>query len=81
MAPQSVLLGSLTLRIKGNHAYRLGVKVGDHLFCTIEPENRHSGNAVVYSKIVKRRYCWLCSRNTCQKIIKLCEESTDGNYG
>ena len=54
MAPQSVLLGSLTLRIKGNHAYRLGVKVGDHLFCTVEPENRHCGNAVVYSKIVKR---------------------------
>ena len=47
MASGSVLLGSLTSRIQGDHAYRSGVKVGDRLFCTIEPDNKHSDNAVV----------------------------------
>ena len=37
MASQSVLLGSLTSRIKGDHAYISGAKVGDCLFCTIKP--------------------------------------------
>ena len=44
---RSVLLGSLTSRIKGDRAYRFGVKVGDCLFCTIEPDNKHSDNAIV----------------------------------
>ena len=48
MASQSVLLGSLTSRIKGDHAYKSGVKVGDHLFCTIEPDNKHSDNAILF---------------------------------
>ena len=47
MASRSVLLGSLTSRIKGDHAYRSGVKVDDRLFCTIEPDNKHSDNAIV----------------------------------
>ena len=47
MAPRSVLLGSLTSMIKGDHAYRSGVKVGDRLFCTIEPDDKHSDNAIV----------------------------------
>ena len=47
MAFRSVLLGSLTSRIKGDRAYRFGVKVGDCLFCTIEPDNKHSDNAIV----------------------------------
>ena len=46
MASQSVLLGSLTSRIKGD-AYRSGVKVGDRLFYTIETDDKHSDNAVV----------------------------------
>ena len=44
---RSVLLGSLTSRIKGDHAYKSGVKVGDLLFCTLEPDNKHSDNAIV----------------------------------
>ena len=32
---------------KDNHAYRSGVKVGDRLFCTIDPDNKHSDNAIV----------------------------------
>ena len=47
LASQSVLLGSLTAWIKGDHAYRSGVKVGDRLFCTIKPDNKHSDNAIV----------------------------------
>ena len=47
IASESVLLGSLTSRIKGDHAYRSGVKVGDRLFCTIKPDNKHSDNAIV----------------------------------
>ena len=47
MASRSVLLESLTSRIKGDHAYRSGVKVGDRLFCTNEPNNKHSNNAIV----------------------------------
>ena len=47
MASRSVLLGSITSMIKGDHAYRSGVKVGDRLFCTIEPDNKHSDNATV----------------------------------
>ena len=47
MAPRSVLLGSLRSRIKDDHAYRSGVKVGDRLFFTIEPDNKHSDNAIV----------------------------------
>ena len=39
MASRSVLFRSLTLRIKGDHAYRSGVKDGDRLFCTNEPDN------------------------------------------
>ena len=35
MASRSVLLGSLTSRTKGGHAYRSGVEAGDRLFCTI----------------------------------------------
>ena len=46
MASRSILLGSLSSRIKGGHAYRFGVKVGDRLFCTIEPD-KHSNNANV----------------------------------
>ena len=53
MASRNVLLGSLTLTIKGDHAYRSGVKVGDRLFCTIEPNNKHSDNSIS-SKIGKR---------------------------
>ena len=47
MASRSVLLGSLTSRVKGDHAYRSGVKIGDRLFYTIEPNNKHIDNAVV----------------------------------
>ena len=47
MASRSVLLGSLTSRIIGDHAYRSGVKVGDRLFCTTESDNKHSDNAIV----------------------------------
>ena len=47
MASRSVLLVSLTSRIKDDHAYRSGVKVGDRLFCTIEPDNKHCYNAIV----------------------------------
>ena len=47
MASRSVLLESLTSRIKGDHAYRSGVKVGDRLFRTIQPDNKHSDNAIV----------------------------------
>ena len=43
MASQSVLLGSLTSRIKGDHAYRSG----DRLFFMIVPDNKHSDNAIV----------------------------------
>ena len=32
------------MRIKGDHTYRSGIKVGDRLFCTIEPD---SDNAIV----------------------------------
>ena len=46
MASRSVLLGSLTSRTKGGHAYRSGVKAGDRLFCTIEPDNKHSDNTI-----------------------------------
>ena len=48
MASQSVLLGSLTSRIEGDHAYRSGMKVGDCLFCTIEPDNKHSDNIIAF---------------------------------
>ena len=47
MASLSVLLRSLTSRIKGDHAYKSGVKVGDRLLCTTEPDNKHSDNAIV----------------------------------
>ena len=47
MASRSVLLGSVTSRIKGDHAYRCGVKVGDRLFCTIGPHSKYSDNATV----------------------------------
>ena len=47
MASRSVLLGTLTSRIKGDHAYRSGVKVGDRLFCMIEPDNKHRDNVIV----------------------------------
>ena len=47
MASRSVLLGSSTSRIKSDHAYGSGVKVGDRLFCTIEPDNKHKNNAIV----------------------------------
>ena len=47
MASRRVLLRSLTSRIKGDHAYRSGVKVGDRLFCTIQPDNKHNDNAIV----------------------------------
>ena len=47
MAWQSVLLGSLTSKIKGYHAYRSVMKVGDRLFCTVEPESKQNDNAIV----------------------------------
>ena len=47
MTSRSILLGSLTSRIKSNHAYRSGVKDGDRLLCTIEPDNKHGDNAIV----------------------------------
>ena len=47
MAWQSVLLGSLTSKIKGYHAYRSGMKFGDRLFCTVEPESKQNDNAIV----------------------------------
>ena len=47
MASRSVLLGSLISRIKGDHAYRSGFKVGDRLFCTIETDNKHSDNTIL----------------------------------
>ena len=47
MAAQSVLLGFLTWKIKGDHAYRSGMKAGDHLFCMIEPDNKHIDNAMI----------------------------------
>ena len=47
MVSLSVLLHSLTSRIKGDHAYKSGVKVGDRFFCTTEPDNKHSDNAIV----------------------------------
>ena len=47
MAAQSVLLASLTSRIKGDHAYSSGVKICDRLFCTIEPDNKHNVNTIV----------------------------------
>ena len=47
MASRSVLLGSLTSKIKGDHAYRSNMKVVDRLFCTIEPDNMPSDNAIV----------------------------------
>ena len=37
----------LKFRIKGDHAYRFGVKVGDSLLCTTEPDNKHSDNAIL----------------------------------
>ena len=46
-ASRSVLLGSLTSRIKGDHAYRSDVRVGDRLFFMIVPDNKHSDNAIV----------------------------------
>ena len=49
MASRSVLLGCFTLRIKGDHAYRSSVKVGDRLFCAIDPDNKHSDNTTVKS--------------------------------
>ena len=47
MASRSVLLGYLISGIKGDHAYRSAVKTGDRLFCTIEPDNKHSDKATV----------------------------------
>ena len=35
------------MRIKDDDAYRSGVKVGDRLFCTIEPDKKHSDKAIV----------------------------------
>ena len=51
MASRSVLLASLTSRIKGDYAYRSGVKVGDRLFCTIESDNKYSNNAIVVKSV------------------------------
>ena len=68
MVSQSVLLISLTSRIKGDHAYRSGVKVGDRLFFTIEPDNKHSDNAIVVK-----------SGNS--TFIQLYEQPTNRNYG
>ena len=47
MASRTVLLGSLKSRVKGDHAYRSGLKVVDLLFYSIEPDNKHSDNAIV----------------------------------
>ena len=44
MASRSVLRGSLTSRIKGD---QLWWRVVDQLFCTIEPDIKHSNNAIV----------------------------------
>ena len=79
MASRSVLLGSLTSRIKGDHAYRSGVNVGDRLFCMIEPDNKHSDNAVV----VKSGNDDIVGHvpETLAKIIYFYEEPADRNYG
>ena len=37
----------LTSRIKGDHTYRSGVKVSNCLFCTTEPDNKHSDSSIV----------------------------------
>ena len=50
MTSRSLLLGSLTSRINDDHGNRSGVKAGDRLFCTIEPDKKHSDNC---SKIGK----------------------------
>ena len=47
MTSRSALLGSFTSRIKGDHAYRSGVKGGVRLLFTIEPDKKHSYNAIV----------------------------------
>ena len=47
MAAQSVLIASLTSRIKDDHAYRSGVKICDRLFCTIEADNKRNVNTIV----------------------------------
>ena len=47
MASRSLFLRPLTSRIKGDDAYRSSVKVGNHLFCTTEPDSKHSDNAIV----------------------------------
>ena len=50
MVSRSLLLGSLTSRIKDDHGNRSDVKAGDRLFYTIEPDKKHSDNC---SKIGK----------------------------
>ena len=47
MVSRSVLLGSLKTRIKGDHAYKSGVKVGDRMFHTNEPDNKYCDKAIV----------------------------------
>ena len=77
-ASRSVVLRSLTSRIKGDHAYRSDVKVGDHLFCTIEPDNKQSDNATAVKSgnynIVGR-----VAETLAKKIIQLYEKPTDIN--
>ena len=76
MASRSVLLGPLTSRINGDHAYGSGVKVDDRLFCTIEPDNKHSDNTIV----VKSGNDDIVG-HVPETLIQLCEEPTDRNYG
>ena len=86
MASRSVLLASLTSRIKGDYAYRSGVKVGDRLFCTIESDNKYSNNAIVVKSVnddivghVPETLIQLFQK-LIQKIIQLYEEPTHRNY-
>ena len=86
MASRSVLLASLTSRIKGDHAYRSGAKVSDRLFCTIESDNKHSNNAIVVKSVnddivshVPETLIQLFQK-LIQKIIQLYEEPTHRNY-
>ena len=54
MASRSLFLRPLTSRIKGDDAYGSSVKVGNHLFCTTEPDSKHSDNATIVVKSGKK---------------------------
>ena len=42
--------------INGDHAYRSGVKVVDHLLCTIEPDNKHNDNVTVVKSVTFQKH-------------------------